>query len=166
MDDCPICLDPIQNTHIVQLKCKHQYHLDCFQKLLNYGYHNCSLCNQEIECSSFIQKVTQYIIFIMMDESISEIRHSLRVIIVYLFILLVVDISIFYKIIRWIQSTSNWILAMTIIFYFTVIANKLNLVKIQFIGKMTVPTISNLNFIFNIIYWFLKLINCIKNKLN
>ena len=50
METCPICLDELQEHHIIKtLSCNHKYHFNCFKKLVyqkeNF-YISCPLCRE------------------------------------------------------------------------------------------------------------------------
>jgi len=55
METCPICLDELQEHHIIKtLSCNHKYHFNCFKKLVyqkkNF-YISCPLCREINTCT-------------------------------------------------------------------------------------------------------------------
>jgi len=47
--ECPICYNNFNKTNIVTLNCKHDYCLDCTQKMLNTKHKKCPYCRNVIE---------------------------------------------------------------------------------------------------------------------
>lgn len=46
-DECPICLDNINEKDMYVLKCNHAYHRECIDIWVNFSHKNeCPLCNQ------------------------------------------------------------------------------------------------------------------------
>ena len=55
METCPICLDELQEHHIIKtLSCNHKFHFNCFKKLVyqkNNFYISCPLCREINTCT-------------------------------------------------------------------------------------------------------------------
>lgn len=47
-DECPICLIDMKDEIKTILKCKHTFHYECFQKMLE-KFKNCPMCRDEIK---------------------------------------------------------------------------------------------------------------------
>lgn len=54
--ECPICYNNVDKTNIITLNCKHDFCLDCSQKLLNTKHKNCPYCRNDIQTITCYKK--------------------------------------------------------------------------------------------------------------
>lgn len=56
--DCPICMDPIDNTrNVIITKCKHQFCSDCLLREMN-NRHTCPICRTELREKKEMNKLS------------------------------------------------------------------------------------------------------------
>lgn len=54
--ECPICYNNIDKINTITLNCKHNFCLECSQKLLNTKYKNCPCCRKDIQTITCYKK--------------------------------------------------------------------------------------------------------------